>query len=60
MEYLFFNDILVQLLISLADPEHGVFPPVELLVLVHVASLSHVPEQVPQAFQGSHEPSTVK
>ena len=50
--------ILAQLLLSLALPEHGVLPPVEPLDRVHVASLSHVPEHVPQALQVDHVPST--
>ena len=54
----FFNAILVQLPVSLALPEHGVLPPLELLVRVQVASLLHVPAQGPQAFQIAHVPST--
>ena len=42
----------MQLTVSLAVPEHGVFPPLEVLVRVHVASVLHVPEHVPQATSG--------
>ena len=52
--------LLRQLVVSLALPEHGVLPPLELLVRVHVASMLHVPEQVPQALQVAHIPSTDK
>ena len=47
-----------QLPTSVELPVHGVVPFVKLLVLFLFASLSHVPKQVPQAFQADHEPST--
>ena len=52
--------ILRQLLVSLALPEHGVLPALKLRERVHVASLLHVPEQLPQALQVAHIPSTEK
>ena len=48
----------VQLPDSLELPVHGLFPPVKVLVRLQVASLSHVPEQIPHAFQVAHVPST--
>ena len=54
------NVSLRQLTVSLGTPEQGVLPPLTPLVLVQVASLLHVPEQVPQALQVTHVPSTEK
>ena len=43
---------------SVASPEQGILPPVKLLVLNRVASLSQIPMQVSHGSQAVHDPST--
>ena len=42
---------------SVLLPVHGIVPPLNPLVLLCVAVLSHAPEQDPHAFHGDHVPS---